>query len=429
MAGAMFSCRMNRFRNAVTMCAYANVMAIVLGFVSALMPSVYSQEGELQSRRPPPRLYQVSRWDEKSHRKRIGFIDKSGRLVIGFDRLPETTKHVGEFNEGRAVIVVAAAKERKEPGGCCDEKVGFIDETGSVVIAPRFISAHNFSEGLAFAWGNGFMGFIDREGKEVFKVAEYTVGDFHDGLAALRPGGYIDRAGGLVIKGYTFADDFSEGLAGVEVAGGILKRFGFINTKGEMAIPPRFPSRIGGDAMITVATSRFSEGLASVKGEGSYGYIDKSGRFVIAPQFQEAQEFSEGLAWVKTFQGKTGWIDKSGRWAIVVEDGKVYPSGILQAAKTATIDSRFSEGLVPFVTYSKNRTFRGYMDRKGEVIIQPREFDSAGPSRGGLARVTFYEPGEYWEGKMGYFDRATKRFMEKKYGYIDRAGRFVWRSQ
>lgn len=180
--------------------------------------------------------------------------------------------------------------------------------------------------------------------------------------------------------------------------------------------------------MMTVATSRFSEGLACVMGEGDYGYIDKSGKFVIKPQFQEAQEFSEGLAWVKTFGGKTGWIDKSGRWPIVVEDGKVHPGGILLAAKSRLVDSRFSEGLVPFVTYRSNQTFRGYMNRKGETVIQPKAFATAGPFLGGLAKVTFYEKGEYWEGKPGYFDRVTKQFMEEKFGYLDGTGRFIWRS-
>lgn len=221
--------------------AYIRAAATLLVCLSALALEVYPQQGELPRRRQPPPLYKVSTWDEKSHRKKIGFIDKTGRLVISFDRLPGKTIDAGESQEGRAAIIVAADEKRKVPGTCCDTERGFIDETGRVVIAPRFISTRDFSEGLAFAWGDGFMGFIDREGREVFKTNEIIVGGFRDGLAALRHGGYIDRTGRPVIKGFGFVEDFSEGLAGVEVVGGILKQFGFINTKGEMVIPPRFP--------------------------------------------------------------------------------------------------------------------------------------------------------------------------------------------
>ena len=69
----------------------------------------------------------------------------------------------------------------------------------------------------------------------------------------------------------------------------------------------------------------FSEGLAPVSTElinrfqGIYGYINKKGDFVIKPQFQTAQAFSEGLAFAIIKEGftvkKVGWIDKSGTWS------------------------------------------------------------------------------------------------------------------
>src|SRR5947209_17471275 len=86
------------------MSAYIRVAAVVLVCLNALTLTVYPQQGDHQRRRQPPRLYQVSVWDEKSHRKKFGYIDKMGKLVIDFDRLPKTTFAVGEFHEGRAVI-------------------------------------------------------------------------------------------------------------------------------------------------------------------------------------------------------------------------------------------------------------------------------------------------------------------------------------
>ena len=40
----------------------------------------------------------------------------------------------------------------------------------------------------------------------------------------------------------------------------------------------------------------FSDGLALVGAGGKYGYIDKSGRYAIGPQYLGAGRFTDGLA-------------------------------------------------------------------------------------------------------------------------------------
>ncbi|ECC1273812.1 WG repeat-containing protein, partial [Campylobacter coli] len=55
---------------------------------------------------------------------------------------------------------------------------------------------------------------------------------------------------------------------------------------------------------------------AKVKLNGRWGFIDRSGKFVIKPKFDSIWDFSEGLAKVK-LNGKYGFIDKSGK--IVIE--------------------------------------------------------------------------------------------------------------
>lgn len=61
----------------------------------------------------------------------------------------------------------------------------------------------------------------------------------------------------------------------------------------------------------------FSEGYAIFKDSitHKYGYIDKSGKIVIAPQFDEAHPFCDGLAGVMV-NDKWGYIDKTGRFVI-----------------------------------------------------------------------------------------------------------------
>ena len=52
--------------------------------------------------------------------------------------------------------------------------------------------------------------------------------------------------------------------------------------------------------------------------EGKYGYIDTSGKMIIPPQFEIAEDFSEGLSWVRSWGGgpNFGFIDRTGKMVI-----------------------------------------------------------------------------------------------------------------
>jgi hypothetical protein len=58
-----------------------------------------------------------------------------------------------------------------------------------------------------------------------------------------------------------------------------------------------------------------SEDLAKIKLEGKVGYVDVTGKTVIAPRFEEGGAFSEDLARVR-LDGKWGFIDRTGQWVI-----------------------------------------------------------------------------------------------------------------
>ena len=60
------------------------------------------------------------------------------------------------------------------------------------------------------------------------------------------------------------------------------------------------------------ATSFADNQLAAVYKNGSWGYVDRSGAWVIQPQFSQAEPYSMGLAAVKK-NGKWGYIDDCGR--------------------------------------------------------------------------------------------------------------------
>lgn len=418
---------------------------LILMCINVLTLTAHSQPwrepplpGDQRQKRQPSYLYSVSTRDKTTGEKKVGFINKTGKLVIGFDRSPKRFEGAYEFQEGRAAIYVT--KEKVDPHSPY-YAMGYLDEKGKVVIAPRYDDAHDFSEGLAYVSSKEFRGFIDRHGKAAITL-DSEAKDFHEGLAAVKGSGrsgwgYMDRSGRWVIKPqYQLADDFSEGLAQVMVD----RKFGFINKKGEMVIPPRFDAHpVGYVWLHRYDTSRFSEGLACVSVGDLFGYINKKGDFVIPPQFSHVQEFSEGMAWVVTRDAKTyvdnkaGWIDKTGNWVVTEVNGRSFswfPD--FTSYKNYAMDWRYSEGLVPFFVYDGVRASWGYMDRKGKVVIKPilvyyeaygvsdREGTRivieprghrVGPFIGGIARVDFDPLGS-----------------EKAYGYINKMGQFIWRS-
>ncbi|MDP5277004.1 WG repeat-containing protein [Chengkuizengella axinellae] len=79
---------------------------------------------------------------------------------------------------------------------------------------------------------------------------------------------------------------------------------GYIDSSGKAIIPEKYED--AGD---------FSEGMAPVKINGLYGYIDETGNVKINAQFQAAESFQNGLAPVK-IKGKYGFIDQTGKFIV-----------------------------------------------------------------------------------------------------------------
>jgi len=201
-----------------------------------------------QPRSPQTKLYVISANDK------FGFIDPNGNLKID---LPEDVYTVFPFSDGLAVI----AKRVPNTNG----RWGFIDETGKVVIEPKFNVARPFSEGLAPAITDQGLGYIDTTGRIVIQPQFGSDGGpfesaFSEGLAAVAPHnskwGYIDKTGKFVIPPrFAYASEFSEGRAWVGIPKNewsLEKKIGMIDAKGQWIVEPRFD--YGG---------KFSEGLAA----------------------------------------------------------------------------------------------------------------------------------------------------------------------
>lgn len=337
------------------------------------------------------------------------------------------------------------------------DKIGFIDRSGKVVIEPRFTAWRDFSEGLAFTYGEQD-GFIDTRGKMVFPFAHGM--DFMNGLAAVRVDdrwGFIDRKGHMAIQPqWDGVSAFVEGFACVWRG----DRAGFINETGTLVVPITF-----------AGLAQFSGGLAVARAapNGLWGFIDKSGAFAIAPQYTEAHSFSEGLARVQIRQltpdGQStspwGFIDGTGTMVIPARFQGDYSAPTQSAPGRSAMD--FSEGLAMFcdelqtpkggilqrcgyldktgkevipaqwhmawpfseglAAVEGENLLWGYIDKKGTLVI-PYQFDGAGEFRGGLAEVA--APLTQEETAERFRRGGGSGGLQNKRGYIDKTGRYIW---
>jgi hypothetical protein len=256
------------------------------------------------------------------HGGKVGYIDSSGRIVMQ-PLLPGGDNFGGEFHEGLIGV--------REKGG-----YRFLDRTGTVVFRSDARFAYGFSEGLAPASKGDRMskwGFIDKTGNFAISPQYFTADDFSEGLARVEVAqgrtGYIDRDGKFVISpNLSHGFSFHEGRAAVIADGpcpitngGSCERaefrsitlppipapdcrYSFIDKSGKPISELRFDD-----------AKDFSEGLAPVRVGKLWGYVDSAGQISISPAFESAEPFSEGRADVQQ-AGKAGFIDRSGSFVI-----------------------------------------------------------------------------------------------------------------
>ncbi len=205
------------------------------------------------------------------------------------------------------------------------------------MIDTDFVSAAEFSEGLARVWDGVRYGYIDRTGKAVIPPQYVLAESFSDGAARVilqgpcnhqgpgpcalanagvagAPGSretgsgpyplcrysFIDRRGNpLGTATYSDAFDFSEGFAAIKDDSG---RWGFIGRQGTLEIMPHFEQ-----------AGSFSQGLAPFQAKGKWGYIGRDGQVAIPAQYGSVSEFTEGMAVAGDSRGRYWFIDRSGK--------------------------------------------------------------------------------------------------------------------
>ena len=252
-----------------------------------------------------------------------GYLDVNGKVVV-----TPAYDDCKDFSNGVAAVNV-------------EGRWGFIDATGRVIIRPSFEDCRDFENNHAIVKQNGKWGVIDKNGKSVAGFIFDNISDFSNGFAYANNGTipYFIKQNGQAQKlsrEYTYGK-FSEGLAPVkEKKSG---KWGYIDSKGVIAIEPLYDT-----------VTNFSNGVALVKRKGEFQYItDKGGKKNIeVPSWQELK-FVNGFAKIKKASGVT-FIDS---------DFNMLPL----LAKEAT---DFNEqGIAVLLMFDKSVN---YIDKNGKVI-------------------------------------------------------------
>ena len=218
---------------------------------------------------------------------------------------------------------------------------------------------------------NGLYGFVDAQTRDTIISARFAeAAPFNEGMSEVKfpcgkekcPCAYV-TVSGKIISNYPWSDvsDFTEGHALVAIgnceAGSC--KYGFINRFGKWIVPPVYDNAYG-----------YSEGLALVHDNHlGYGYIDKKGIVVIPLEYLDAGTFSEGVADVQLGDSALyGFIDKNGITVIIPSFKKA---------------GGFREGLAPV---SDVNGLWGFIDHTGKWVIKP-QFEFALPFINGTAKV------------------------------------------
>ena len=226
------------------------------------------------------------------------------------------------------------------------EAWGYINASGTFVIAPIFDDVTNFSCGAALVEMDDEIKFIDKNGSFLpapsFDMAE----PFYYNYSTIYMDGYcglMNNKCEMTIHPYfallgTMGDN---GLVLAKRESSSSAKYEYVNAKGETKIPAMYDQAEG-----------FKDGVAVVKLGSKYGAIDKSGKMSIQPIYEYGLwNLSEGLL---------SYCDKNRKFGILDKNGNSIAAALYYGL------SNVSDGLIAYVNKKEKI---GYLDTKGNPVL------------------------------------------------------------
>jgi len=242
--------------------------------------------------------------------------------------------------------------------------------------------------------------FIDEKGNEFFSSSEIIeVRGFSEGLyrVTLRDKNgktrwaFLNRDGSTAFKpNCVLIYDMHDGMA-LSVRKNMwaksLQIFGYYDKNGNEVVKHKYDDAID-----------FSDGLAYVFNKDESGYINKKGKMVIPLKDKAGNGFSEGLAPVNTKEFKIGFINTKGELKIDYKYDDALP---------------FSEGKCAVHVEG----YFAFIDSTGKMFVPPT-YDFAHPFFENYAFVGMAEDRRYAHPKWGFIDTSGKQIADFKYPQV-----------
>lgn len=325
------------------------------------------------------------------------YIDRAGNTVIDVSQF----QAAGSFSEGLAPVFSV------------NQGWGYLDKTGKIIIRPQFAQALGFSEGLAAVELDGKWGFIDKGGRVVIEPQYEYVNSFSEGVAV------VEKA--ITSSKNSEPAKIESQTGPMRLRKSATRQIEIVNRPPVTKSPEPAVEIIDltGRRINSFDTSeirlnahdgaRFSEGLIGAFDlkSGKVGFVDKTGHFVIQPQFKEAAPFSEGLARIALDENgkeRVGFIDRQGKFQIPAKfntDADFRNSGNFSEGLAA-----LTENLQPTITEREKYV---YVDCNGAIVLLTNYF-AAGPFRNGLAAVYDREKNQW-----GFIDKSGEILIPIQY--------------
>lgn len=256
--------------------------------------------------------------------------------------------------------------------------LGFINNSGEIVIEPKFHMVGLFTDELAPVRENGTYGYINRDGEYVISPKFDFAFNFRNGIARVynnRKAYYINEIGDIL-----FVDEFYKNhgfnendVAIVETES---RRFGLIDINGELILDTIF-----------VRLSPFNNNRAVIVGENhspygnnadstriyEIGVVNSVGDFVIPfGKYESISNFKNGYSIVNLINSeRKGIIDTNG--SLILEEGLNWRFQYRQTISDGKL-------VVDFINQKENKEKQvGVINTKGETLIKNTYWEGITP--------------------------------------------------
>ncbi len=298
-----------------------------------------------------------------------GFINDEGKTII-----EPTFQSAGDFHEGAAWVITGSGTENLG-----EVEVRVINKKGEVLLNAnelekgRYYGAIDCSEGIiGFKTDVGYIDYYDLKGKYIAGSKSALNEDedfitkgwhFTDGVACVTiktkegfNAGYIDKDGEITYLSNQIEEVRPYKNALATALDRTSRKWGVIDKQGKWVIEPQFDDWVIKDQYGYQVFS--DDGIAVVKQNGKWGAIDSEGNIVIDIKHNYLSFFKSGYTVFKVNEG-----DKFG---IYDAKGKPVAEALYDGILTKSTD-----GIIPVLSENKF----GYMDISGKEIIKPQYDD------------------------------------------------------